>query len=58
MIFLYKGFISILLSFRLFQEYEERYLFLFDLGVKPEGVNLRPSFSAERELSFLKEHFL
>ena len=42
----------------MFQEYEERYRFLFDLGVKPEGETLRPSFSAERELSLLREHFL
>ena len=42
----------------MFQEYEERYRSLFDLGVKSEGGALRPSFSAERELSFLREHFL
>ena len=54
----YKVFVPISFSFRLFKEYEERYLFLFDLGIKPEGKTLRPSFSSERELSFLKEHFL
>ena len=52
----YKDFASI--SFILFKEYEERYLFLFDLDLKPEGEILRPNFNSERELSLLKEHFL
>ena len=56
MFFLYKDLISI--SFRLFKEYEEKYLFLFDLGLKPEGEVLYPNFNSERELSLLKEHFL
>ena len=34
--------------FRLFKEYEERYLFLFDMGLKPEGRTLCPGFCSER----------
>ena len=34
------------------------YLFLFDMSLKPEGRTLCPGFCSERELSFLKEHFL
>ena len=54
----YKDFIFASISFRLFKEYEERYLFLFDLDLKPEGEVLRPNFNSERELLLLKEHFL
>ena len=54
--FFYKNLVSI--PFRLFEEYEERYLFLFDLDLKPEGEALRPNFNSERELFLLKEHFL
>ena len=54
--FLCKNFVSF--SFRFFKEYEERYLFLFDLDLKPEGEILHPNFNSRRELSLLKEHFL
>ena len=56
----FKGVLSLFffLNFRLFKEYEEKYLYLFDLGLIPEEEVPYPHFNSERELSLLKEHFL